>query len=109
MVTALATEDLWHTTGRDIAAWWIARDGITVRAELPQPHRLQLTITARTAITDVGFTIYLPNRPKQATVGAAVAHPPRELHVLPTGDPAIRLVLDDLRAGETRVIDVDLL
>ena len=87
----------------------MARDGIAVRPELKSPQRLQLTVTTRVAVAQVGFTVFLPRRPERVSLGGAVSHAPRDLRILAGDDPAIRVVLDTLAAGETRIIDVDLL
>ena len=77
--------------------------------QLPSAKRLQLTVTTREPVARVGFTEFLPRRPERVVLGAAVARAPQALVLLAGNDPALRVVLTDLAAGETRVIDVDLL
>lgn len=101
------TPDVWRARGSDIAAWWRARSGVGIRSEPRGERGVRITVTTRDALPDLGLRVFLPSFVPVLKVEGTLGPRPAFRRLLHASDPAVRLRLQSLRAGETRVVDVE--
>ncbi len=72
----LRGENVWLTSGRDLATWWSGRNKLETKAHKLSVHRIQLDVanTGQSGIKDVSVYLYLPYRPKTIDIGSSITH-----------------------------------
>jgi peptidoglycan/xylan/chitin deacetylase (PgdA/CDA1 family) len=98
---------VWQAEGRDVASWWRARAGVAVRVDAVRAGRLRVRVTSESDVPTLPITVYPPGVGRPMGPVAEQGDLPTHARTISNPDPAVRLTLENLTAGETRIFNLD--
>ena len=101
-----ADPTVWRASGAEIATWWRARAGVSVRVEPVDAGHVRVILTARDPVPALGVKVFLPRLPRHLEARVAAGTQPADVIIVPDPEPSVHLVARELRAGTTQIIDL---